>query len=76
MCTGRVQNLVATRKTRDHEEKGEAANTFSEVVHMSLRVRKNLYEEKNRKKWENYVWIYHEYLELQRERHESLDGAE
>tara|TARA_B000000557_G_scaffold206412_1_gene172002 strand:- start:1059 stop:1190 length:132 start_codon:yes stop_codon:yes gene_type:complete len=43
---------------------------------MSLRVRKNLYEEKNRKKWENYVWIYHEYLELQRERHESLDGAE
>ena len=35
----------------DHLEKGEASKTFSEVFHMSLRVGKNFYEEKNRKKW-------------------------
>ena len=35
----------------DHLEKAEASKTFSEVFYMSLKQRKNLYEEKNRKKW-------------------------
>ncbi|QXD31539.1 hypothetical protein [Candidatus Pelagisphaera phototrophica] len=35
----------------DHLEKAEASKTFSEVFRISLRQRKNLYEEKNRKKW-------------------------
>lgn len=28
------------------------------------------------KKWEDYVWVYHEYLNLERKRQDSLDGAE
>jgi len=35
----------------DHLEKAEASKTFSEVFYMSLKQRKNVYEEKNRKKW-------------------------
>ena len=35
----------------DHLEKAEASKTFSEVFYMSLKQRKNLYEEKKRKKW-------------------------
>ena len=35
----------------DHLEKSEASKTISEVFYMSLKKRKNLYEEKNRKKW-------------------------
>ena len=42
---------AAVRFYLDHLGKAEASKTFSEVFHISLRQRKNLYEETNRKKW-------------------------